>query len=150
MEKYRTGFVSISQRDLDVFAALTDNYDPLHNDSEWASTRSPAGATLVHGMLVASFVPRWFRQLPPVEAFALNGTGLFAGIDRLRWLLPIPVDARFCAEIEALHTPNGDTGKQNKKSFAVKVFQEGHESPSMVLEAHFVILAPDTPGTRIE
>jgi len=45
---------SISQADVDVFAALTGDRHPLHTDPEWAAASGPFGGPVVHGLLIVS------------------------------------------------------------------------------------------------
>ena len=47
---------TIGQREVDVFSALTDDWDYMHNDPEWAASRS-WGGTIAHGLYVLSCSP---------------------------------------------------------------------------------------------
>jgi acyl dehydratase len=50
---FRTGAVSVSAEDVQVFADLTGDHHPLHVDREYAA-RSIYGRNIAHGMLVVS------------------------------------------------------------------------------------------------
>ena len=46
---------TFTREEIDMFAKLTGDFNPLHVDAEFAD-RSSAGGQVVHGMLAASFV----------------------------------------------------------------------------------------------
>jgi acyl dehydratase len=48
---------SLSQQDIDAYAELSGDYNPLHVDAE-AGRRSPFGSTIAHGPLPLGFVQR--------------------------------------------------------------------------------------------
>ncbi len=47
--------VTIDQAMIDDYARLTDDYNPIHVDAEYAAG-TPFGSTIAHGMLTAGFV----------------------------------------------------------------------------------------------
>ena len=84
---------SIRQSEIDVFGALTQNIDPMHNDPEWGRA-GPFGGTIAHGMFTLSLLPGFAREIGlPVltndQVYAIN-----YGFDRVRLLDPVPVGGR--------------------------------------------------------
>ena len=55
---------TITQHDVDGFAALTGDFSPLHVDLEYART-TPFGKPIVHGMLTSSFISTMVGMLLP-------------------------------------------------------------------------------------
>jgi acyl dehydratase len=87
-------WVPITQDMLDAHAATTGDRDWIHNDPDRAHRDGPFGGTIAQGSLLLSHLVRFQEQvLPsidsPVLAYALN-----YGFDRVRFVRPVPVDAR--------------------------------------------------------
>lgn len=60
----RTLTHTITQKDVDDFAALTGDFNPVHVDPEFAKTTS-FGKNVVHGMLTSSFISTMIGMLIP-------------------------------------------------------------------------------------
>lgn len=56
----------ICKKDLDKFAELSGNYNPLHTDESYA-LKSKFGRIIAHGMLTASFFSKIFGMYCPGE-----------------------------------------------------------------------------------
>lgn len=52
---FTTSSRTVTETDVVAFAALSDDYNPIHVDAEYARS-SPFGQRIAHGMLVASIV----------------------------------------------------------------------------------------------
>lgn len=52
---------SISQRRINLYAAASGDYNPIHVDEAFAR-RSPLGGTVAHGMLLLAFVSQMMRR----------------------------------------------------------------------------------------
>ncbi|WP_104129500.1 MaoC family dehydratase [Cryobacterium sp. N21] len=88
-----TPWLLISQDDVDTFARVTQDWQPLHCDPAVAALL-PWGTTIVHGYLTMSLLSFFAGQLYRVEGVAhvLN-----YGIDKLRFPAPVPVGSRIRA-----------------------------------------------------
>ena len=56
----------ITEEDVETYAKLTGDYNPLHIDSEYAG-KTKFGKRVVHGMLVASFISTMVGTVFPGE-----------------------------------------------------------------------------------
>lgn len=114
----------VDQASIDAFAAITGDAQWIHTDPERASA---VGGTIAHGLLVLSFVAGFWGDLleVPDATRALN-----YGLDRVRFLAPVPVDAtvRMRASVaEVLERPDGV-----RVSLDVAVESPGAERPALV------------------
>lgn len=79
----------ITQHDIDVYAELTGDDNPIHVD-EAAAAASPFGGRIAHGMLTLSMVVRPLREIYRVSGAT---TGIVYGFDRIRFPAPVPSGA---------------------------------------------------------
>lgn len=89
-----TDWMSISQLECDIFAALTGDRALMHNDPVWAAG-SPWGGTIVHGYHVLALLTKALDalQLPGMDDdqnYALN-----YGLNKVRIIRPMRVGAEF-------------------------------------------------------
>ncbi len=75
---------SVTQQDLDAFAALTGDFNPVHMDAEFARAQG-FGKPIVHGMLTASFISTMVGMLLP-------GRGALWTAQTLKFTRPCFVD----------------------------------------------------------
>lgn len=81
---------TVSQAQVDTFAAATGDHQWLHVDSERAKTESPYGRTVAHGMLTLSLAPALVMTLLPLgDALVIN-----YGLDKVRFPAPLFVGAQ--------------------------------------------------------
>lgn len=76
----------VTQADIDVYADLTGDDNPIHVDAE-AAARSVYGRRIAHGMLTLSLVVRHLREIYRVEG---AGTGIVYGFNRIRFPNAVP------------------------------------------------------------
>jgi acyl dehydratase len=81
---------TVSQEEVNDFADLTGDRNPIHVDAE-AAARSPFGGTIVHGYFTLSLVVPLMAEIVEVTGVA---TGVNYGLDRLRFPAPVRVGAR--------------------------------------------------------
>jgi acyl dehydratase len=128
-----TDWFTIDQASEDVFARLTDEWDPMHNEPGWAKT-GPWGGTIVHGFHVLCRVHSDLREyvglplLTNERVYALN-----YGLDRVRFIGPLRVGQRARSHILLERIEERKPGQ-----FVVKtvhtVEAEGEARPFMVAE----------------
>ncbi|MCF4120951.1 MaoC family dehydratase [Antribacter sp. KLBMP9083] len=81
---------TITQEEVDRFADLTGDHNPVHLDAEFAAG-TPFGGTIVHGYFTLSLVVPLMAEILEVTGVA---TGINYGLDRLRFPAPVRVGAR--------------------------------------------------------
>lgn len=77
---------TITQDDIDVYADLTGDDNPIHVD-EAAAAASPFGGRIAHGMLTLSMVVRHLREIYRVSDASM---GIVYGFNRIRFPRPVP------------------------------------------------------------
>lgn len=136
-----TAWEPLPQHLLTDFEVLTKSNDPLHTDIDWVREHTAYGTTIVPGFLVLSLLPHFIQQLDltPEGFHAVN-----YGLDRVRWVDPIPVDS----QVRAAFTAGGivkrypdDQGYVVK--YDVRLEVRGSEAPGMIAEWLGAIL-PDS------
>jgi len=80
----------VPQADIDAYAALSGDDNPIHVDAE-AAARSPYGGRIAHGMLTLSMVVPHLREIFRVEGAS---TGIVYGFDRIRFPRAVPSGGR--------------------------------------------------------
>lgn len=80
----------ITQADIDVYADLTGDDNPIHVDAA-AAAASPYGGRIAHGMLTLSMVVRPLREIYRVTG---AGMGIVYGYNRIRFPQPVPTGGR--------------------------------------------------------
>ena len=81
---------AVPQEDIDLYARLSGDDNPIHVDAE-AAARSPYGGRIAHGMLTLGMVVPHLRQIYRVEG---TRTGIVYGFNRIRFPQPVPSGAR--------------------------------------------------------
>ena len=120
----------ISQDLITAFARMTHDEFWLHVDPERARRDSPTGTTIAHGFLVLSLVPA--LQTPsPVEITDFR-RAFNAGLDRVRFLRPVPVDSEIVGRMRLAEARAGTRGTRVK--FEVQVQVVGDSGPALSYE----------------
>jgi acyl dehydratase len=118
---------TISQDDVNTFADLTGDHNPIHIDAA-AAARSPFGTTIVHGYLTVSLVVPLMAEVFEVTDL---GTGINYGLDKLRFPAPVPVGSRIRASVRLTEATEVAGGVQAK--FDVTFEVEGQAKPACVM-----------------
>jgi acyl dehydratase len=123
-----SGWLKIDQGMIDAFAAATGDHQWIHVDTARAAA-SGFGTTIVHGFFLLSLLPRLKAQL--VE-FKLAAMAINYGSEKIRFLAPVPVNARVRLKTKLLKIEEGPSG--------IKLFTknnlelEGSEKDALVAE----------------
>ena len=85
----------VTQRDADMFAALTNDWDYMHNDPAWATERY--GGTIVHGLYILTFIPVAQKELESGAPIVSTDTATVFnyGYNKVRMIRPLLVGERF-------------------------------------------------------
>jgi acyl dehydratase len=123
-------WVTITQARIDQFAEATGDHQWIHVDAERART-GPFGTTIAHGFLTLSLLPQFFDAALRVERVRM---GLNYGLNKVRFMAPVPVDSRLRGRLHLLScTPIDNGGRQ--LAWEVSVEREGAGKPVCVAES---------------
>lgn len=119
---------TVTQSEVDAFADLTGDHNPIHVDPDFARG-TPFGGTIAHGYLTLSLIVPTMAEL--VEVVEV-GTGINYGLDKLRFPAPVRVGSRIRATttLTALDVIPG--GVQAHWSSTIEV--EGSAKPAVVAQ----------------
>lgn len=128
----------VTQKDADLFSAITDDWDYMHNDPKWAAANSEWEGTIAHGLYVLSLVPSFCKQvtdrLPLVSDDTSAGFALNYDFDRVRFVSPLLVGAPARAHITLLDFVDKGDGSY-RLTLGIKVYPEGNDQkPTLVAE----------------
>ena len=88
-------WVQLSQSMVNKFADITNDHQFIHVDPKRANAETPFGGTIAHGFLTLSQLTQMAEStLPVIEGVRMS---INYGFDRIRFITPIPSDARMRA-----------------------------------------------------
>ena len=120
----------ITQELVDAFAALTQDKQWIHLDTERAAYESPFGGTIAHGLLTLSLVSHLFRQ-----TFRFDGPqkmNLNYGFNRVRFVSPVRTGTNIRLRSSLESTRAVDDGIQC--TWALTVENDKSPKPALVAE----------------
>lgn len=124
-----SSWTTVGQDRIGVFADATDDHQWIHVDPERAAA-GPFGATIAHGYLLLSLVPRMVEQTLDVEDRRM---GVNYGINRLRFTGTVASGTRIrgrVALVKGERRPDGGV----LLTLDVTVEREGDSRPALVAE----------------
>jgi acyl dehydratase len=127
----QTGWRALSQEQIDAFADLTDDHNPIHVDPGFAKS-TPFGTTIVHGYFTLSMLAPLVDELLLVEGASLS---INYGLDKVRFPAPLPVDARFRCSAELAEVTEVKGGIQIRVIATIEV--EDAPKPALVADCLF-------------
>ncbi|MFE3543202.1 MaoC family dehydratase [Nocardia sp. NPDC059177] len=122
-------WITIDQQRIDQFAAATGDHQWIHVDAERAAA-GPYGATIAHGFLTLSLMVPITAQVMSVSA---AGVAINYGLDRVRFLTPVPVGSRVRGRVTLTEVTDVPGGVQVARRVTIEL--EGAERPACVAEA---------------
>ena len=124
-----SGWVSVDQERVNRFADATGDHQWIHVDVERART-GPFGGTIAHGYLVLSLLPELTAGRVQLEGMVM---GINYGLDRVRFVHPVPVGSRVRARSEITTVEAVHQGVRVHMTVTVEI--EGVEKPAAVAES---------------
>jgi acyl dehydratase len=124
-------WVAMDQQRIDAFAACTGDKQWIHVDVERAKRESPFRGTVAHGYLTLAMVAPLAMQIGviPIDAAA----GLNYGIDKVRFLAPVPAGARVRLRVVLAGIEPREGGQVIMKTQNT-LEVEGSERPALIAE----------------
>jgi acyl dehydratase len=124
-------WVAMDQRRIDAFAACTGDYQWIHVDVERAKRESPFRGTVAHGYLTLAMVAPLAMQIGVIPTDA--AAGLNYGIDKVRFLAPVPAGARVRLRVVLAGIEPREGGQVIMKTQNT-LEVEGSERPALIAE----------------
>jgi acyl dehydratase len=123
-------WTTITQQQIQQFADATGDQQWIHVDVERAKA-GPFGAPIAHGFLTLSLIPKFFES-----AIAITETrmGVNYGLNKVRFISPVPVGSRLRAKLKLLACDPIDQGGM-QMAWEVTVEREGSAKPVCVAES---------------
>ena len=137
-------WVTIDQQRIDTFASCTGDRQWIHIDVERAKRESPFRGPIAHGYLTLAMVAPLAMEVGVIPTDA--AAGLNYGIDKVRFLAPVPAGARVRLRVVLAGLEPKEGGQvimRTQNTLEV----EGSEKPAMVAET-LALLLPTAGGRR--
>jgi acyl dehydratase len=123
-------WLTISQSQIDLFAQATGDHQWIHVDPVRAA-QGPFGTPIAHGFLTLSLIPRFMESSLAVTEARM---GVNYGLNKVRFMSPVPVNSRLRAHLKLLSAEPIDNGGV-QQSWEVTIEREGAAKPACVAEA---------------
>ena len=128
----------MEQHRIDEFADCTGDRQWIHVDAERAARESPFGGTIAHGFLTLATVGP--AQLEVWIVPAGIGTALHYGLDRVRFLTPVPVGRNVRTRVNLVAAEAKGSGR-TLVTTENTVEIEGEEKPALVATVLTMVVA---------
>ena len=133
-----TGAIAVDQERIDRFADATGDHQWIHVDAA-RSRVGPFGATIAHGYLTLSLVSIFLPELLQVEKAVMS---INVGLNRVRFLAPVPVDSQLIATATLSSAREKGGGVQIVLAVAITI--KGEETPACLADA-VIRFYPEVP-----
>jgi acyl dehydratase len=136
-------WVAIEQSRIDAFAACTGDHQWIHVDVERAKRESPFRSPIAHGYLTLAMIAPLSMEIGIIPKDA--AAGLNYGIDKVRFLAPVPAGARVRLRVSLVGIEpreGGQTVMKTRNTLEV----EGSDKPALIAET-LALLIPEK-GTK--
>ena len=125
-----TDWVTVDQKAIDLFAQATGDHQWIHVDPVRAA-QGPFGTPIAHGFLTLSLLPRFLEAGLDIRGVRM---GVNYGLNKVRFMAPVPVDSRLRARLTlAAFDRLGEGAFQ--LAWTVSIEREGGERPVCVAES---------------
>ena len=133
----------ITQEAVNAFADCTGDRQWIHVDVERARKESPFGGPVAHGYLTLSLVASLSMEIGAVPAG--TAAALNYGLDKVRFLAPVPVGAKVRLHAKLLSFERKDNGQYLMKAENT-MEMEGADKPVLIAESLAILV----PGPKAE
>ena len=124
-------WITITQEQVNLFADATLDHQWIHVDPDMAA-QGPFGTTIAHGFLTLSLLPMLNAKGKPAYKTTGVKNAVNYGLDRVRFISPVPVGSRLRARSVLLEVHEVPGGVQVKSEVTIEL--EGGEKPACVAE----------------
>ena len=137
-------WVAIDQPRIDTFASCTGDHQWIHVDVERAKRESPFRGPVAHGYLALAMVAPLSMEVGVIPKDA--AAGLNYGIDKVRFLAPVPAGARVRLRVLLVGIEPREGGQVIMKTRNT-LEVEGSEKPALIAET-LALLIPSNGANR--
>ena len=137
-------WVTIDQPRIDTFASCTGDHQWIHVDVERAKRESPFHVPVAHGYLTLAMVAPLAMQVGVIPKDA--AAGLNYGVDKVRFLAPVPAGARVRLRVVLAGIDLREGGQVVMKTLNTMEV-EGSEKPALIAET-LALLIPAKGESR--
>jgi acyl dehydratase len=123
-------WTTITQQQIQQFADATGDQQWIHVDVERAKA-GPFGAPIAHGFLTLSLIPKFFES---AIAITESRMGVNYGMNKVRFISPVPVGSRLRAKMKLLACDPIEQGGM-QMAWEVTIEREGSAKPVCVAES---------------
>ena len=136
-------WVTIDQALIDTFASCTGDRQWIHVDVERARRESPFRGPIAHGYLTLAMVAPLAMQVGVIPSDA--AAGLNYGIEKVRFLAPVPAGARVRLRVVLAGTEPREGGQVIMKTQNT-LEVEGSEKPALIAETLALLIPKGAYG----
>ena len=123
-------WITVTQAQVNLFAEATGDQQWIHVDVERAKA-GPFGGPIAHGFLTLSLLPKFFESSFEIVESKM---GVNYGLNKVRFMSPVPVGSRLRAHMKLLKCDPIDNGGM-QMVWEVSVEREGVAKPVCVAES---------------
>jgi acyl dehydratase len=124
-----SGWITVDQRRIQLFADATGDHQWIHLDAERAA-KGPFGTTIAHGFLTLSLLPEMSASAYEVKDTRM---GVNYGLGKVRFPAPVPSGSRLRANFKLTKYEVLEGGAQ--LTVEVTMLREGSDKPVCVAES---------------
>ena len=137
-------WVTVDQPRIDTFASCTGDRQWIHVDVERAKRESPFRGPIAHGYLALAMVAPLSMEVGVIPRDA--AAGLNYGIDKVRFLAPVPAGARVRLRVVLVGIEPREGGQVVMKTLNTMEV-EGSKRPALIAET-LALLIPAAGGRQ--
>ncbi len=123
-------WITITQAQVNQFAHATGDQQWIHVDLEKAKA-GPFGGPIAHGFLTLALIPQFFASSMKIMEARM---GVNYGLNKVRFMAPVPVGSRLRARLKLLQSEPIDNGGV-QMTWVVTMEREGLIKPVCVAES---------------
>ena len=136
-------WVAMDQPRIDTFASCTGDHQWIHVDVERAKRESPFRGPIAHGYLALAMVAPLSMEVGVIPRDA--AAGLNYGIDKVRFLAPVPAGARVRLRVVLVGIEPREGGQVVMKTLNTMEV-EGSEKPALIAETLALLIPAKGEG----
>lgn len=124
-----SSWVKVDKNKILTFASASGDDDWIHVDETRAAKELPGGKIIAHGYLALSMITALSQEIWSLKSLT---HGLNYGLDKVRFLTPLPVDSRVRLRQTLLSVDPLDRGYKVRYRSTIEI--DGSEKPACVAE----------------